>query len=1415
MKQRLFVLFVATAVPLLLAALIFFYPTQTAVSARTNKYDPALQQALNQANDFVRVIFHLNEQTDLDKSTLPEEEVARRTAVIDQLQQTANTSQEPLRQKLQELAEIGVVEAYQPLWIINAIAVTLTPDTLAQIAQRADVAKISLDAAHHFFDPIDGVPQAVPQQAPPVTLPTWNVTHIGTPLVWEGLGVRGEGVVVAIMDSGVDWTHPILRANYRGHLPNGSVDHAGSWFSPGQPNISEPSDILGHGTHVAGIAVGQDGIGVAPDAEWIAVNISNAEGTIFSSFVHQGFEWLLAPSGDPALAPDVVNNSWAGGGATTIYRAAVDALEAAGIVMAFAAGNNGPLEGSVGAPASYPETLAVGASDELDLVAWFSSRGPSPQTGEPKPTLVAPGTAVYSAFRNNEFFVANGTSMATPHVAGTIALMLSANPQLPTKNIFSLLRNTVVPIAKTHPNNDSGWGRLDAYAAVSTQVTTGLLDGQILGDGLPLPHAGLTLTTPADVELQVRSDENGRFQLPLLAGEYEVETAVFGYESAEENGLTITIGTSTTVTLDLASLPTGTIEGQILDQSSGEPLTARIEVLDTPITVETDKNGRYAIDLPAGTYQLAAHAHAHALGKASQTVTADQTNSQDFFLAAAPAILLVDSGQWYYSSVTDYYAQGLFDINHTFDLHSIRNPNEDVPTLEQLEPYDIVIWSAPQDSVGRIGANDVITDYLGTGGNLLISGEDIAFYDGLGFGTQTWFFHRLEALYDGETTTATTVHGVANTPFASLDLTLNGEDSAENQHTPDQARLREGTLTKPIFSYDNGRYGGLMAGHCEPFQLVYLGFGLEGVDSAANRAELLQRSFDHFAAPLVTEGVNLTPDAIDDFAIPGEQLVYTFTVRNLSETLTDTFAISHADSLWPTSLLTETLTLGPCDAAETVLTIDVPPDVAKDEINEFVLTAVSPHSQQQTTIKHKTPGNFLLVDDERWFNNEDIFIDALAENGVTVDVWETGGSPAVRGAPSLDFLNQYEMVFWHTGYDWFAPVTATERKVIEGYLKENGRLFLNSQDYLYYNLKTPLTLDHFGIISQSESVTPTLAYGEPTLGLESALAGPLPLDYEKVLYQNFSDGLIIAPQSTPFFWHNQGTPAGTFNAGEGWRTAFLNIPLETLPNPAHPPLINSVIGWLSDWGDATFTVDQRIATSSEPRTYTITLNSFNAITQGVRLTNTLPAGLTILPDTLTGDAHYDAAQQQITWQGNVSETHLISYQAIPGPTAPPLLENRLTIVDERLNVQFDKMANLWLNELDLKIVDLSMRLDDSHEPYRLAYQLVVANEGETAVSEAAIQLRLPDHAYPITETLTSSHGIAELKKQRVRWTTDVAPQQMVTASIVLTYTPAVDLWLPVTAVVEDGITDPIIRHLQQYLPSYQHFLPFTPRDKPD
>lgn len=1391
MKQRLAVLFLVMFLPLvLLAAFLAWSPT--AVSATTPKYDSALAQSPSP----IPVIIHLHQQ-----ATLPPQrsssQLAQRIAVVEALQQTAVSTQRPLHTLLTQQQQAGLVADIHPFWIINAIAATVHPTALPAIAALPSVSHIAPDVAFDGFAP----PANAPEPAPPVTqtavLPTWGVERIGAPLVWDGLGVRGEGAVVAIMDSGVDWNHPDLRPTYRG-------DHQASWYSPGNPLLRQPTDLVGHGTHVAGTAVGQGGIGVAPAARWIAVNISNADGLILTSAVHAGFEWLLAPNGDPSLAPDIVNGSWSGEGHLDLFAPDVAALWASGILPVFASGNDGPFPQSMGAPASYPTALAVGASDDIDALAWFSGRGPSFFTNAPKPQIVAPGTAVFSAFPNGQYRTFLGTSMAAPHVSGAAALLLSANPTLRPDQLLGVLQQTAVAITTTHPNMDSGWGRLDAYAAVASQLATGRLRGTVRGNGVPLPNAPLTLTTPSGAAWPFHSDGSGQFELMLTAGRYTVAAAPFAYAPAQATAM-VQVGQTAVADLALTPLPGGTVTGQL------RPVTATVQVVGTPVVGRGDENGRYALTLPSGSYQLLVQANGYALGQAAVTVAAGQTVVRHFDLAPAPTVLLIDSGQWYYQSYAGYYHDALQTAGFAHDTATIRNPFADVPTLPTLSAYDVVIWSAPHDAPGLIGGNDVITDYLKAGGNLLVSGEEVAFYDGQGFGTQPWFFRQLGAVFAGEEAGETAVLSLPDAPFAGMTLALNGGDSGNNQFAPDQSQLRGNGLTRPVFRYADGQNAGLLAGHCAPYELLYLGFGLEGVRRTEDRAELLRRSFAHFADPLVGHGFQFKPGRVDDFALAGEELVYTITVRNVGETLTETFDLFPSGGSWPTTVVTPTLTLGPCKRGETVLRLTVPPDVGRDVGHEVVLTAVSrqnPTQRYELSLRHKTPGRFLLVDDDRWYDQRPTFLAALAANGIVPDVWETGDSSVGRGVPPLRLLRQYDYVFWFTGYDWFAPVTRAENELLAAYVGQNGRLFLNSQDYLFYNLNTPLTVDYLGIISQSESITPTAVYPDVALGLPPPLAGPLPLDYEAVAYQNFSDGLILAPGAMPFLWHDQGTPAGVARKGEGWRAVFWDVPLEVLPTAVQPQMMGSVVGWLSNWGDSTFVVDEQTGLPGAPRTYTLTLSSV-APTRTLRLTNTLPAGLTLLPNTLGGGATYDAAAHQLRWQGVVSGSHHIQYQAIPQAAAAPLV-NLVQLADGVDGIVLTRTATVWLEAPDLRQVAFSAASSPSGT---LTYTLVVSNSG-LAAANAQFQLRLPDVASPLTDTLHSSSGAASLHKRRVSWQGVVAPGGAVTTTMVLTYTPRVDVWLVGTAVVDDGVTQPVIKQLQLYLPPYQYYLPLAVRHKP-
>jgi subtilisin family serine protease len=237
-------------------------------------------------------------------------------------------------------------------------------------------------------------------------------------------------------------------------------------------------------------------VGVAPGAQWIACrNMESGYGTP-ASYI-ECFEWFVAPTDldgqnpDPALAPHAINNSWycppsegCDTAATQLMETVVNNVRAAGIVVVTSAGNSGSACGSVtGPPAIFESALAVGAVDGSDAIAAFSSRGPSSWNGRTAPAVVAPGVSVRSAVPGNGYGFKSGTSMASPHVVGLIALLLEARPELigQVDAIEALIELSAAPLTATQscgglsggeiPNNTYGWGRIDAMNTIDARLT--------------------------------------------------------------------------------------------------------------------------------------------------------------------------------------------------------------------------------------------------------------------------------------------------------------------------------------------------------------------------------------------------------------------------------------------------------------------------------------------------------------------------------------------------------------------------------------------------------------------------------------------------------------------------------------------------------------------------------------------------------------------------------------------------------------------------------------------------------------------------------------------------------------------------------------------------------------------------------
>ena len=221
--------------------------------------------------------------------------------------------------------------------------------------------------------------------------------------------------------------------------------------------------------------------------------------------------------------------------------------------------------------------------------------------------------------------------------------------------------------------------------------------------------------------------------------------------------LAVTSQQTTTHDFNLTPLPGGVVNGIIRSaETPMNPLAATISVLNTPVQVSSDENGRFQLNLPSNQYKLVIAAPGFRSEQAVILVC-NRPNHHPRLLALshAPTILLVDGGKWYFNSYASYYQESLAALNYSFDTWTIRDPFQDIPSLEFLANYDVVVWSNPLDSPGYIGAGTVISDYLGLGGNLLISGQNIGAYDGSGFDLQYWWYNLLGANFRGKTAVST------------------------------------------------------------------------------------------------------------------------------------------------------------------------------------------------------------------------------------------------------------------------------------------------------------------------------------------------------------------------------------------------------------------------------------------------------------------------------------------------------------------------------------------------------------------------------------------------------------------------------------------------------------------------------------
>lgn len=536
---------------------------------------PTLEKEFNTKRQTEFLVL-LKAQADVSFARQLPTKLERGRYVYEQTRRLAEATQPGIRALLEKRgADHRSFYLVNALWVKGDLALARELAALPEVAQLQRNPRFQLDV----------LPAKEPMLSTRSDGVEWGIAKIGASEVWA-MGYTGQNVVIGGQDTGYDWDHPAIINTYRG-WDGSTADHNYNWHDAihqidslnGDPyeaganpcglDSPVPCDDNNHGTHTMGTMAGAESdegkkIGVAPDAQWIGCrNMERGWGSP-ASYI-ECFEWFLAPTNisgeapDPSQAPHVINNSWACPaieGCTPenfeLMREVVDNLKAAGIVVVVSAGNSGADCHSVRTPAAiFENSFTVGATQQSDTIANFSSRGTVTidGSGRLKPNVAAPGVGIRSSIKDGGFAAFSGTSMAGPHVAGAVALLISANPDLAGQVdlIEDIIERNAKPMRSAQscgsrpgmliPNPVYGYGRLDIAAAVEEAI--GLTATSSPQEASPLqlmpnPTSGQVTVRKADASPRPAEftllDSQGRvvYQRPWPEGQLQIDVNLSG-----------------------------------------------------------------------------------------------------------------------------------------------------------------------------------------------------------------------------------------------------------------------------------------------------------------------------------------------------------------------------------------------------------------------------------------------------------------------------------------------------------------------------------------------------------------------------------------------------------------------------------------------------------------------------------------------------------------------------------------------------------------------------------------------------------------------------------------------------------------------------------------------------------------------
>jgi len=399
----------------------------------------------------------------------------RLNSVANALKAFSAQSQVNVRQFLDKVRQEKPIQV-EFLWITNQIIVRDADLTLVeQLIGMEEIQGITEEIFYQIDEPIDLKVQDNLGEANEEEV-QWGVKQIEAPVVWSQ-GNKGEQIIICTIDTGVRVTHEALKDNFVGDY---------GWFDPTY-KTPLPNDQNGHGTHTTGNIVGTvRNIGVAPGAKWAACKGCATSSCSQFDLLGCG-QFVACPTdtqgnnADCSRAPHLVSNSWGGGRGNTWYADVIKAWQLAGIIPLFSIGNSGPSCGSANSPGDEEQVIGVGSTTIDNVLSSFSSVGPTLIGARIKPDISAPGSNVFSAYYTSDtaYATMSGTSMACPHAAGVVALLMSEKRNMTYTQVKEALSGGSVPTTSTnrncngipedvYPNHHVGFGRINAVKSINS-----------------------------------------------------------------------------------------------------------------------------------------------------------------------------------------------------------------------------------------------------------------------------------------------------------------------------------------------------------------------------------------------------------------------------------------------------------------------------------------------------------------------------------------------------------------------------------------------------------------------------------------------------------------------------------------------------------------------------------------------------------------------------------------------------------------------------------------------------------------------------------------------------------------------------------------------------------------------------------